>query len=797
MAERSVSIRLGTTGKADVTRSFDDIAASGDASARRLAASYERAGEEVEAAMRRQANAAAKIAAITPQTSVQMRINDANGTGFGQYEGTARQSAAAFRELFAEQERLESRTRALVAAIDPAFAAQQRFNREIGEARSLVSAGAISLDQYCAKLKVEQAELDRVTGAQGRAASASGAHRAAMQGLSFQAQDAFTQLSMGANPLSVLAIQGGQAAGQMVHLEGKLGAVAGFLTGPWGLAITGGLLLLGALTDHFLKSGDAADQKKVAVKSLTESINDLNEATKRQTRSEQDAQAETLRTAAALRQQALDARAATIEKLRSARASLAEQDARMDDTASDGGISVSGAVGATIERRIKTLDAQLKAQEQSLAKAQVTFRQAEIPAMQRRVAEAFDKTAAATGRYERAVDDLNKRYDSGRLSPAAYDAELRKLTVTRNRDTEAARQSKSASTALADADAKGIAATTDLQRAQANLAKVRATARAELKAGSITQAEYSARVGEAERAVNGARDAAREHGKATRDAAAAQRELQNDLEAVTRRFDPARAAANDYAASLDKISKLVAAGKLTKAQGDDYTFRGIIDENDRREKAQGEKFRTMFGITGDPLGDMVRDGDRGRREDWNNEQQRRQQIQENGVRTVADLYKDLMTGGVSSIWSRFQQMGLNVITELLAKWTVSKVSSSLPQLANLLSGGKAPAKNASGTEHFSGGATWIAENGPELVSLPMGSKITPAAETRRLLAGNDNAERSAPVFSFDLRGAVVTQDLLAQMNSLASSSAARGAAGGASIAEAERRAAGKRRLGRF
>lgn len=37
--------------------------------------------------------------------------------------------------------------------------------------------------------------------------------------------------------------------------------------------------------------------------------------------------------------------------------------------------------------------------------------------------------------------------------------------------------------------------------------------------------------------------------------------------------------------------------------------------------------------------------------------------------------------------------------------------------------------NASGTDFFRGGYTWVGENGPELVSLPEGSRITPASES--------------------------------------------------------------------
>ena len=37
-------------------------------------------------------------------------------------------------------------------------------------------------------------------------------------------------------------------------------------------------------------------------------------------------------------------------------------------------------------------------------------------------------------------------------------------------------------------------------------------------------------------------------------------------------------------------------------------------------------------------------------------------------------------------------------------------------------------RNASGTDNFQGGKTWVGESGPELVTLPKGSKITPANE---------------------------------------------------------------------
>ncbi|MCC4234906.1 hypothetical protein LL253_19780, partial [Sphingobium soli] len=71
------------------------------------------------------------------------------------------------------------------AALDPVWAAQQRFNMEMAEARTLISAGAISLDEYVAKLRMEQAALDAVQTVQVRATATSGAMRAGMQQLGF------------------------------------------------------------------------------------------------------------------------------------------------------------------------------------------------------------------------------------------------------------------------------------------------------------------------------------------------------------------------------------------------------------------------------------------------------------------------------------------------------------------------------------------------------------------------------------------------------------------------------------
>jgi len=91
-----------------------------------------------------------------------------------------------------------------------------------------------------------------------------------------------------------------------------------------------------------------------------------------------------------------------------------------------------------------------------------------------------------------------------------------------------------------------------------------------------------------------------------------------------------------------------------------------------------------------------------------------------------------------------------------------------------------PIHFASGTESSPAGFAEVGENGPELLNLPGGSRVINAADTRRLLqAGNDNGGTQN---HFHLEGAVVTQDLVDQMNAVGSRATVRGATGGARLA---------------
>lgn len=102
--------------------------------------------------------------------------------------------------------------------------------------------------------------------------------------------------------------------------------------------------------------------------------------------------------------------------------------------------------------------------------------------------------------------------------------------------------------------------------------------------------------------------------------------------------------------------------------------------------------------------------------------------------------------------------------------------------------------NATGTDYWSGGMTWVAENGPELVNLPRGSRVTNAADTRRMFAGNDNGRRGDTHY-YDLRGAVVYEDLMKRIEASSQGAAAQGAAGGAKLARYSAQRSAVRKLG--
>ena len=407
---------------------------------------------------------------------------------------------------------------------------------------------------------------------------AGSAGQALGSGIASAAQSAAT----GASAVAALSGAVVAGAGSMEKMGGKLGAVAGLLTGPWGEAIIGGATLLGTLALAALTAGDASDKQAEAAKRLKEAEDELNKAAAAVTRTAYGEAQAHLATARSIAEQEIKTRNLTAAKLQQAREEVRISTIRAQAPGQRGELAQLTLDVDT--RRAAGLDAALTAAQTKADDASRRARILEVPVARLNAAVATDKAAAANRKYEETEARLIKQRADGAITEKQLQDGITQATRAREAATKATSDHSGASTGLADAQARVAAADSAVSKAAANLALVRKQSAAELKAGTITQAEYTARVTEATRAVNDARAAvradaeARREGRAavaahnkevreaeaaTRQAAAAQRQLNTELKQILARYDPAAAAAMRYAEALKDIAKLQGAGAIS------------------------------------------------------------------------------------------------------------------------------------------------------------------------------------------------------------------------------------------
>jgi len=356
-----------------------------------------------------------------------------------------RQLALATAATAQEEREMALAVRELRGALDPMYLAQVRFDQEMDRADDLFRRGAITLREYGAAQQYARDRLyqhavaipgasaatQQLTEAQRRAMAAMMGNRMAMQGLSYQAQDTFTQLSMGANVFQVIAIQGAQAAGQLTFLQGEAGSTAArmrtfanFMLGPWGLAITGGMLVVGALTKNLHLFGDevedavaklqkdahetgiaaqAKDRFKVTLDGVAQAIRDQAKALNEVAEAENSA-AERANIAARVEaERALRIRETTAARLADAVAAKQALD--------DSEFANSDPRAAAIARRNRQADvdgltAKLKVANDELAKAQVNLNVSRVDLAAEQAQTAIDPVRAVTKLYDDRIKTL-------------------------------------------------------------------------------------------------------------------------------------------------------------------------------------------------------------------------------------------------------------------------------------------------------------------------------------------------------------------------------------------------------
>lgn len=290
----------------------------------------------------------------------------------------------------------------------------------------------------------------------------SGAQRAAMQGLSYQIQDTFTQLSMGANAFQVIAIQGGQVAGQFSNLEGKAGSFARFMIGPWGLAITGALLVLGPLTKGMFEFSNAEDEaldklRKDAIESdvtarakarfagsvegLTIALREQDKALRQTADSEKSAAERANIAAKGKRDEALAIRQTTVAR-------LADAEALFNTLATTSDARGGGAVVNAALARVTELRKQRAAAEKAVTDSERQLNVTRVDIAAERAAISLDPVRSAT----KAVDDkinalkneLRTQARLGQVVGAESIKRLRELEAQKKAATELATEKQRA-----------------------------------------------------------------------------------------------------------------------------------------------------------------------------------------------------------------------------------------------------------------------------------------------------------------------------------------------------------------
>lgn len=289
----------------------------------------------------------------------------ANAGGGLNFDTTAMRQAAQQAEITAQATRevaraLEASARAnddnTASTRRQIQAAQAAANEAEQEARAL-NAKAASYERVQAEISRAGTQLQTFSGANRNAASSQRALQQASVGAGQQLQDIVISLQGGQRASTVFAQQLPQLTYAFSNLEGKVGAAARFLSGPWGIAVALGAGALGGLIDSLFRSESATgklvlalDVQKNSYETLRRAVDEYNDS-QRQTEE--------------LSYQAIKAaKEKTAANLKLAESELAAAQARFanQDAGSKGGLEIKSAYGSQItqlQARIAELRKQL------------------------------------------------------------------------------------------------------------------------------------------------------------------------------------------------------------------------------------------------------------------------------------------------------------------------------------------------------------------------------------------------------------------------------------------------------
>lgn len=327
----------------------------------------------------------------------------------------------------------------LKGQLEPTWAALQRYKDQVRLLQQALREGAITHKQFVAEMRSAvggyQSALKGVS-------STTNAQRAGFQQLSYQIGDVATQFSMGARPMQIFSAQASQVVAAIGLMSNSSKGLIGFLGGPWGQILIGAVSVLGSFAAAHYGASDASDAHKDAAKDLKDAINDLHDATVREMQSTWASIQVDIDKANSMRTRAIETRKTLVAELELAKAKAGAA----GQSVSPGAPSYSNLynVGeqAKQEATARELQKQINDQNAQIAASDQTIRLQRGKQIGLEVAATYDGAAAATLKYDKALDVLNARLRSGKISEDGYRASLSALTATRDAEVEAANKSE-------------------------------------------------------------------------------------------------------------------------------------------------------------------------------------------------------------------------------------------------------------------------------------------------------------------------------------------------------------------
>lgn len=410
-------------------QAFGQAEASAKASADRQRMAFVESFRAIDAAANQSGKSAAASASDFEQAFSRIEANVAGLRAFEAQQATVGRSAAESAGVFQQAyQQMEVRTHALIAAMDPTYAALMRVSSAQNVLKEAFDAGIITEDRYIALQDQLQRELQQSAAAGGRVFASVGQMRAGAQQLSYQIGDVAQQFALGTPPMIIFAQQGGQVIQAIQLMRNESGGFLGFLAGPWGAVITGAVMILATLAVKFWESGDSASKAAGGVQSYTDALKRLQD------------QGGTFdfgsREFAKVSEEALKAQA---------RVARLEQELRNPPKAVDlialgpGAVPLNGRDGTVVRAELAE------------ARRTLTDRQSEVNAlmMQRRNREVVDRPAPER---DRAAESLGRQSAAMEVNAAAS-LELARAYLT---NSDAALKAEAARKGLTDATRKGI-----------------------------------------------------------------------------------------------------------------------------------------------------------------------------------------------------------------------------------------------------------------------------------------------------------------------------------------------------